>query len=316
MRHARVWLGSSVLLACGLASTVHAGLSEFGIEGMGIVSTPHSEVRASVSPDGRRIVWGSSDRPGGPAGRDLWQARRVDGRWQDPEPLSINTPSKDYDPMFSGDGRWLYFFSDRPGGLGNEDLYRAAVLDDGGYGPAENLGPGVNTSGSEWAPTPSRDGQHLMFASDGRGGAGGQDLWIARWDGKAFVDPQPVPGINTEADEFDATWLGDGRAIVFTRSDDVKTKAVRLFVAQCDGSQYGQAELLPLSFNSEDSFTYGPVIDWNKPGELLLNGTAKSPKAGKQDIYRMKAPAVTGQGGCVADAVLKEGRQRALPRIR
>lgn len=299
MRHTWGRFGFSLLLACGLASSVHAALSEFGIEGMSVVSTPHSEVRATVSPDGRRIVWGSSDRPGGPGGRDLWQASLVDGRWQNPEPLSINTPSKDYDPMFSGDGRWLYFFSDRPGGQGGDDLYRAAVREDGSYGPAENLGPGVNTKGSEWAPSPSRDGTHLLFASDGRGGAGGQDLWIARWDGKAFADPRPVPGINTAGDEFDATWLGDGRAIVFTRSENVKEKPVRLYVAQCDGKQYGEAVPLALSFNTAEGFTYGPVIDWNKPGELLLNGTAKAPKAGKQDIYRMKAPAATGKAGCV-----------------
>jgi len=301
MRHAKVRFGSSLLLACVAGVPVQAGLAEFGIEGMGVVSTAHSEVRATVSPDGRRIVWGS-DRPGGPGGRDLWQAEQVDGRWQNPQPLALNGPHKDYDPMFSGDGRWLYFFSDRPGGQGAEDLYRAAVRADG-YGPAENLGPGVNTAGREWAPAPSRDGRHLLFASDGRGGAGGQDLWIARWNGRAFADPQPAPGINTAADEFDATWLGDGRAIVFARSAGVdRDQDVRLYLAQCDGARYDGASLLPLSFNAAGAYTYGPVIDWNKPGELLLNGTAKAPKAGKQDIYRIKAPAATGKEGCVVGA--------------
>ena len=130
--------------------------------------------------------------------------------------------------------------------------------------------------------------------------------WIAGEDdirGMAFVDPRPAPGLNTAADEFDATWLGDGRAIVFTRSDDVNEKPVRLYVAQCDGKRYGEAVPLGLSFNTAEGFTYGPVIDWNKPNELLLNGMAKAPKAGKQDIYRMAAPAVTGKDGCVGAAV-------------
>ncbi|WP_362062567.1 hypothetical protein, partial [Streptomyces sp. NPDC048255] len=96
---------------------------------------------------------------------------------------------------------------------------------------------------------------------------------------------------------------GDGRAIVFTRSQSVDgDKPFRLFVAQCDGQRYGDAVALKLSFNTEENFTFGPTLDWNKPTELLLNGTAKAPKAGRQDIYRMAAPAATGKGGCVGNA--------------
>ena len=284
------------LLVVGLA---HAYLSEFGIEGMGVVSTRASEVRGSVSPDGQRIVWGSTDRIGGAGGWDLWQATLKDGRWQDARPVPLNSKANDFDPLFSANGRWLYFFSNRPGGRGGDDLYRAPVRADGSFGQAENLGAGVNSPGDEWAPTPSRDGQRLLFASDGFGGAGRHDLLVARWDGRAFVDPQPVPGVNTRDDEFDAAWLGNGEAIVFARSKDAAAPPARLFVAQCDGRRYADAAPLKLSFNTADASTLGPALDWNKPGELLVSGSAKSPKAGKLDLYRMKAPAVTGKPGCV-----------------
>jgi len=282
-----------------LSGPASAFLSEFGIEGMGVVSTKASEIRGSVSPDGQHIVWGSTDREGGAGGWDLWQARLKDGRWQDARPLDVNSSANDFDPLFSADGRWLYFFSNRPGGIGGDDLYRAAVKPDGSIGKAENLGRGVNTRGDEWAPTPSRDGNHLLFASDGHGGAGRHDLFVARWDGSAFVDPKPVPGINTKADEFDAAWLGDGRTLVYARSQDPASKPVRLFVAHCDGARYDDAGPLTLSFNTDDATTLGPTIGWNKPGELLVSGAAKSPRAGKLDIYRMKAPAVAGKDGCV-----------------
>ncbi|MET3928473.1 Tol biopolymer transport system component [Lysobacter sp. OAE881] len=282
-----------------LSGPASAFLSEFGIEGMGVVSTKASEIRGSVSPDGQHIVWGSTDREGGAGGWDLWQARLKDGRWQDARPLDVNSPANDFDPLFSADGRWLYFFSNRPGGIGGDDLYRAAVKPDGSIGKADNLGRGVNTRGDEWAPTPSRDGRHLLFASDGHGGAGRHDLFVARWDGTAFVEPKPVPGINTKADEFDAAWLGDGRTLVYARSQDPASKPVRLFVAHCDGARYDDAGPLMLSFNTDDATTLGPTIDWNKPGELLVSGAAKSPRAGKLDLYRMKAPAVAGKDGCV-----------------
>ena len=288
------------LLSLLLVAAPAGALSEFGIEGMHVVSTPASEVRASVSPDGRRIVWGSPDRSGGAGGWDLWQASLRDGRWIDATPLPINTTAKDFDPMFSADGRWLYFFSDRAGGFGGDDLYRVAVLADGRFGIAENLGAGVNGKGDEWAPTPSRDGRHLLFSSNGFG-ARRHDLFVARWDGKAFVDPQPLPGVNTDADEFDAAWLDAGRALVFARSTGVETRPIQLQLAQCDGTRYTDAKPLPLSFNTVDGWTLGPVVDWNKPGELLVSGAAKAPHAGKLDIYRMRAPAVTGKAGCVPD---------------
>ena len=298
MRARTALLASSLLAGVLIAGSAGAWLSEFGIEGMRVVSTAASEVRASVSPDGQRIVWGSTDREGGAGGWDLWQAYLKDGLWQDAAPLAINSAANDFDPMFSADGRWLYFFSNRDGGIGGDDLYRAAVRA-GGYGAVENLGAGVNSAGDEWAPTPGIDGRHLLFASDGHGGAGGHDLFVANWDGGAFTAPRSVPGINTDADEFDGAWLGDGEAIVFARSTDVENGPVQLQLAQCDGQRYADAEPLGLSFNTADGRTLGAALDWNKPGELLVSGSAKSPRAGKMDIYRMKAPAVTGRAGCV-----------------
>jgi Tol biopolymer transport system component len=290
-----VLLAGSVVLVSGAA---HAWLAEFGIEGMHVVSTPASEVRASVSPDGQRIVWGSTDRAGGKGGWDLWQATLKQGRWQDPQPLAINSKANDFDPAFSADGRWLYFFSNRDGGLGGDDLYRAAVRGDA-FGAVENLGPGVNGKGNEWAPAPSADGKALLYASDSFGGAGRHDLFVARWDGSSFGARQPVAGVNTRADEFDAAWLEGGRAVVFTRSANADDKPMQLFLAQCDGKGYADAEPVELSFNTGDAWTLGPGIDWNKPGELLVTGKARAPSAGKLDIYRMKAPAVTGKPGCV-----------------
>lgn len=290
-----VLLTGTVLLVSGAA---HAWLAEFGIEGMHVVSTPAAEARATISPDGKRIVWGSTDRAGGKGGWDLWQATLKQGRWQDPQPLSINSKANDFDPAFSADGRWLYFFSNRDGGLGGDDLYRVAVRGDD-FGAVENLGPGVNGKGDEWAPTPGADGKSLLFASDSFGGAGRHDLFVARWDGTAFGARKPVPGLNTRADEFDAAWLDGGRAIVFTRSANADEKPMQLFLAQCDGKRYADAAPVKLSFNTADAWTLGPAVDWNKPGELLVTGKAKAPSAGKLDIYRMKAPAVTGKPGCV-----------------
>ncbi len=292
------WVAQILPAASLLCGPTFAQTAEFGLEGMGVVSTSAGEVRASVSPDGRRIVWGSTDRAGGPGGWDLWQARRRDGRWADPQPLPVNSTANDFDPLFSADGRWLYFFSNREGGHGRDDLYRARVLADGGLGAAENLGAGVNGAGAEWAPTPSADGRRLLFASDGFGGAGRHDLFVARWDGVRFVDPRPLPGVNGPDDEFDAAWIADGRAIVFARSANVEEQPIRLWLAHCDGESYREAAPWALPFNGEGGYTLGPTVDASRPREMLVSGAATAPKAGKLDIYRVRTPATNGRDGC------------------
>lgn len=298
MRHRTALLATSLLVGAMAAGPVMA-LSEFGMEGSHVVSTPADEIGASVSPDGQRIVWGRRGHADAIGSSDLWQAQLVDGRWQDAAPLSINTRGGDSAPMFSADGRWLYFVSDREGGFGGEDLYRSEVLPGGGYGAPQNLGPAVNSSRADRAPSVGRDGRHLLFASNGHDGAGGFDLFVALWDGAAFVDPRPVRGINTDADEFDGVWLGDGEAIVFARSDATTDAPTRLYLAQCDGSLYADAAPLTLSFNTAGGTTLGPAVDWSQPGELLVSGSAPSPRAGQTDIYRIKAPAASGSAGCV-----------------
>lgn len=293
VHHARIAIFSMLLLAAPCVA-----FAPWGMEGVGVVSTRDTEIRASVSADGSMIVWGSPDRSGGPGGWDLWRARRVAGRWQQAEPLAVDTPANEFDPMFSADGRWLYFFSNRAGGKGGDDLYRVATSKNGALGEAQNLGVGVNTRGDEWAPTPSRDGRRLLFASNGQPGAKRHDLYVATWDGKAFVNPSQVRGVATDADEFDAAWLGDGDGLVFARSDDAATKPIRLYVARCQRGAYVDAEPLGLAFNTAAAWTLGPVIDWNRPTEMLVSGAASSPKSGRLDIYRIAAPTVRGDGSC------------------
>lgn len=63
----------------------------------------------------------------------LFFSKRVDkqGLWSEPKPLqSINTAQADVgtcSPYLSGDNKYLYFASDRPGGKGGLDLYVVAV---------------------------------------------------------------------------------------------------------------------------------------------------------------------------------------------
>jgi TolB protein len=253
----------------------------------GMVSSEFSEIRATVSPDGRFMLWGSTNRPGGPKGWNIWRSRHIANSWSAPEAVSFNSEANDFDPAFSPDGHWVYFFSNREGGLGGDDIYRVAV-DGDQFGAPEHLGPEVNTAKDEWAPSISPDGQTLLFATDGRGGAGRHDLFTSQRVNSAWTEAKPLPGaLNTAADEFDATFLSDGRTIVFSRSPNVEgDDPIILNVAGRGASGYEKGA--PLPFSNRFQFALGPTIDWHEREVLYFSAAPRDAKAARPDIYAIR----------------------------
>jgi len=260
-------------------------LGEPSVFAPGVVSTEFREVRATVSPDGRLMLWGSSNRPGGSGSYDIWMSRRVGSRWGTPETVPFNTKDKEFDPAFSPDGRWVYFFSNRPGGLGGDDIYRVAVVG-ASFGSVEHFGAEVNSPGNEWAPTLSPDGRTMIFSSDGRGGQGRHDLFVAQINDGHVSDAQAIPGaINSPGDEFDAAFLNDGTFIVYSHSANLQSEPVTLNIATRGASGYEHGTLLP--FSGKYLYAYGPEIDWHDPGILYFAAVPVGSKA-SADIYEIR----------------------------
>ncbi len=110
----------------------------------------------------------------------IFKASLVEGLWSDIEELPFN--SDDYSvahPALSPDEKTLYFVSDMHGSLGESDIFKVSINDDGSFGTPENLGNTINTEARETFPFVSSEGI-LYFSSDGHLGLGGLDVFATQ----------------------------------------------------------------------------------------------------------------------------------------
>ncbi|HET6374140.1 MAG TPA: hypothetical protein VFG76_12595, partial [Candidatus Polarisedimenticolia bacterium] len=84
------------------------------------------------------------------------------------------------------------------------------------WGPAENLGPTVNSKGSEFEPLVAPDGNTLIFMAMKQGGLGGGDLYVTRRRDGAWTTPVNLgEPINSASDEYSPALSPDGRSFLW-----------------------------------------------------------------------------------------------------
>lgn len=135
-----------------------------------IVNSPANEIAPTISADGLELYFSDyrAHRPGGIGKSDIWVTRRhtKTSEWGEPVNLGplVNTPADEITPDISADGLELYFETDRPGGLGSDDLWvakRATKNDD--WGSPVWLGESINGVGMDHCPNITSDGLTLFY---------------------------------------------------------------------------------------------------------------------------------------------------------
>lgn len=133
---------------------------------------------------------------------NIFVSTKDNGKWG--KIISLPFNSSEYstsNPSLSRDGKTLYFSSNMPGSLGGVDIWKVAVNADGTYGTPENLGPKINTEGNESFPFIADDNTTLYYASSGKPGLGGLDVFQADLS-KGTEAVNIGKPVNTEKDDF------------------------------------------------------------------------------------------------------------------
>ncbi|MGZ3922036.1 MAG: hypothetical protein ACXVC7_17180, partial [Bacteroidia bacterium] len=140
------------------------------------INTVGHDAAVSLSHDGRILF---IYRDNGDDHGDLYQSYLIGESFSKPVKLKglVNSYSWDGHCSLSPDGQTLYFSSERGGGYGGRDIYKATLLPDSTWGNVVNLGDSVNTAYDDDAPFIHPDGITLYFSSKGRTSMGGYDIF-------------------------------------------------------------------------------------------------------------------------------------------
>ncbi len=111
---------------------------------------------------------------------EIYRAQKVNGKWTNITKMEVCPKyASAKHPTVSDDGKRLFFASNMKGTYGKFDIYVADINKDGTLGVSKNLGPKVNTKEDELYPN-LHNGTLLFFASEGRDGFGGLDLYATQ----------------------------------------------------------------------------------------------------------------------------------------
>lgn len=240
--------------------------------GIPSLNTNGNDAAIAISPDGQTIFSFSSNNDLG----DLYQSNLVGNEWTKPEKLNknVNTEFWEGSCSMTADGRYLYFASERKGGLGGRDIWVSEKVN-GDWGPATNLGPAINTAFDEDAPFIHPDGITLFLSSKGHTSIGGYDIMFTIKKDGEWLPPKNM-GIPLNTTEDDRYYV-------------INAKGDKGFFSSDRGGAGGKGK--------QDIYVVTPGILGEKPIIAMLKGTVYGndvPMEGKIEVFKVATNALIG----------------------
>src|SRR5688572_9124248 len=182
-----------------------------------VVNTPYHESSVALSANGNTLFI-FNDEGGG----DIFYSERQPTGEFGPKvhlPGIINSSFEEKSISISKDEKTLYFSSNRPGGFGGLDIYRATKDSKGEWTNVKNLGPKINTDMDDDGLFIDYDDVTLYFSSKGRKGMGGYDVFKATFNPQTNEWNEPVNlgyPINTPDDDIYFVASKDGKRAYYS----------------------------------------------------------------------------------------------------
>ena len=221
------------------------------------INSEYNEGTCSISADGRMLVFTSCMGRQGYGSCDLYVSYKTGNEWSVPENMGevINSPSWDSQPSLSADGRTLYFVSNRSGGFGSRDIYVSQQNEAGEWQSPQNVGSSINTSFDDISPFIHPNGQRLYFATNGRLGFGGFDIYFSdKKSASEWLAPTNFGyPINTHDDEVSMFISSDGAKGYYSHEERTKESVL---------STLYEIDIPPkLQVEHKSSYVFGKVMD-------------------------------------------------------
>lgn len=178
----------------------------------GGLNSKFHEATPVFTKDGKTVYFTRNNYVNGKKGKSenkinfikLYKATLENNKWTNITALPFTSDNYSTGhPALSPDERTLYFASDMPGTLGQSDLYKVSINETGDFGTPENLGKSINTEGKETFPFVT-DEREIYFATDGRPGLGGLDVFAGKLNNDGTISDIQNLGadINSPKDDF------------------------------------------------------------------------------------------------------------------
>ncbi|MFL5762515.1 MAG: tetratricopeptide repeat protein [Bacteroidia bacterium] len=214
------------------------------------INTNTNDAAIAISNDGQKLfIFKDNSYDGG----DIYISTLDSNGWSAPEKLKgeVNTAAWEGSASLSADEKTLYFSSERPGGYGGRDLYKATKLADGTWGNIQNLGMKVNTARDDDAPFIHPDGKKLIYSSQALNSMGSYDIFM------------------TEYNAADSSWSTPRNLgyPINTPDDD------RYFVLSTDGKRGYYASGKEGGFGLHDIYIVDMPDNFITPDVIMVKGT-------------------------------------------